>query len=201
MVAPGPTIPTDPTGTPPEASWIQTLGGSALDPRIQPQCSLSVQMRRVTGSLVGRASELAAIEQELRDARTNLSAITLEGEPGIGKTRLLLAAAGLASGAGFTTIAVTADEEIRGPFLVAQSIFAAPSLREAITGSAAEASVQRAVEAISGHDEPGLEALTRDAKLLRTFDLAGVALGMVAGQALLSLLSTASGSDVGRKRY
>src|SRR5437899_1493691 len=116
MAAPGPTIPNEPSGklsgtpngTTPEASWIQTLGGSALDPRIQPQCSLAVQMRRVTGSLVGRASELAAIDQELRDARTNLSAVTLEGEPGIGKTRLLLAAADLASAAGFTTIAVTA---------------------------------------------------------------------------------------------
>ena len=196
MAVPGSTIPNEPSGKPPatptgatpEASWIQTLGGSALDPRIQPQCSLAVQMRRVTGSLVGRASELAAIDQELRDARTNLSAVTLEGEPGIGKTRLLLAAADLAGAAGFTTIAVTADEEIRGPFLLAQSIFAAPALREAIAGSPAEASVQRVVEGLSGRDEPGLEALSRDAKLLRTFDLAGVALGIAAQQAPLALL-------------
>ncbi|MDP9273506.1 MAG: AAA family ATPase, partial [Chloroflexota bacterium] len=186
--SPGSTLPNEPSSKSPEASWIQTLGGSALDPRIQPQCSLAVQMRRVTGSLVGRASELAAIEQELRDARSNLSAVTLEGEPGIGKTRLLLAAAGVAAGAGFTTIAVTADEEIRGPFLLAQSIFAAPALRDAVAGSPAEASVQRVVEAMSGRDEPGLEALSRDAKLLRTFDLAGVALGMVARQAPLALL-------------
>jgi DNA-binding NarL/FixJ family response regulator len=188
MTSPGTMISGDATEKPPEPSWIQPLGGSALDPRIQPQCSLAVQMRRATGSLVGRASELAAIEQELGDARAKLSAITLEGEPGIGKTRLLLAAAGLASGAGFTTIAVTADEEIRGPFLLAQSIFGAPTLREAIAGSPAEASVLRVVEAMSGRDEPGLEGISRDAKLLRTFDLAGVALGMVAGQAPLALL-------------
>ena len=92
----------DATGTPPELPWVQTLGGSALDPRIQPQCSLAVQLRRVTGSVVGRAAEMAAIDQELRDARTNLSAVTLEGEPGIGKTRLLLAAAELAARTGFT---------------------------------------------------------------------------------------------------
>jgi DNA-binding NarL/FixJ family response regulator len=188
MAVSGTAIPDDPTGKPPELPWVQTLGGSALDPHIQPQCSLLVQLRRVTGSLVGRAGELAAIEQELRDARSNLSAVTLEGEPGIGKTRLLLATAELAARSGFTTVAVTADEEIRGPFLLAQSIFSAPGLREAIAGSPAEASVQRVIEAMSGRDEPGLEGLSRDVKLLRTFDLAGVALAMAAGQAPLALL-------------
>src|SRR5438046_4619784 len=87
----------DATGTPPDLPWVQTLGGSALDPRVQPQCSLAVQLRRVTGSLVARASELTAIEQELRDAKAKLSAVTLEGEPGIGKTRLLLASAEMAA--------------------------------------------------------------------------------------------------------
>jgi len=195
MAVPGPTNPESPTppagvatAPAPDVPWVQTLGGSALDPRVQPQCSLLVQMRRVTGSLVGRAGELAAIEQELREARNHLAAITLEGEPGIGKTRLLLATAGLAAGVRFTTIAVTADEEIRGPFLLAQSIFAAPALRDAIADTPAEAAVQRVVDAISGRDEPGLETLSRDAKLLRTFDLAGVALRMAAEQAPLALL-------------
>src|SRR5205814_4115080 len=188
MAVPTTPIPVDVSGKPPELPWVQTLGGSALDPRIQPQCSLAVQLRRVTGSVVGRTAEMAAIDQELRDARTNLSAVTLEGEPGIGKTRLLLAAAELATRTGFTTVAVTADEEIRGPFLLGQSIFAAPALREAIAGSPAEASVQRVVEAMSGRDEPGLEGLSRDAKLLRTFDLAGVALAMASEQAPLAVL-------------
>ena len=188
MAAPTTPLSGDASGKPPELPWVQTLGGSALDPRIQPQCSLTVQLRRVTGSVVGRSSELAAIEHELQSARTGLSAVTLEGEPGIGKTRLLLASAELATRFGFTTVAVTADEEIRGPFLLAQSIFAAPSLREAIAGSAAEASVQRVIEAMSGRDEPGLEALSRDAKLLRTFDLAGVALGQATNASPLALL-------------
>jgi tetratricopeptide (TPR) repeat protein/DNA-binding CsgD family transcriptional regulator len=178
----------DASGKPPELPWVQTLGGSALDPRIQPQCSLTVQLRRVTGSVVGRSIELSAIEHELQGARTNLSAVTLEGEPGIGKTRLLLATAELAARTGFTTVAVTADEEIRGPFLLGQSIFAAPALREAIAGRPAEASVQRVIEAMSGRDEPGLEALSRDAKLLRTFDLAGVALGQATEDKPLALL-------------
>jgi hypothetical protein len=103
--------------------------GSVLQAVVQPQCSLAVQLRRVTGSVVGRPLELAAIQQELTAARSQLSAVTLEGEPGIGKTRLLVATSEIAQTAGFVPVAVTADEEIRGPFLVAQSLFAAPALR------------------------------------------------------------------------
>ena len=62
--------------------------------------------------------------------------MTLEGEPGIGKTRLLLAAVDLASASGFTCVAITADEEIRGPFLVARSLFASSAIRETRRGNA-----------------------------------------------------------------
>ncbi len=179
---------TSPAGGPSKTPWVQTLDGSALDPRVQPQCSLVVQMRRVTGSIVGRTSELDAIGQEIREARSRFSALTLEGEPGVGKTRLLLAAAEMATTAGFTVVAVTADEEIRGPFLLAQSIFAAPTLREAVAGTPAEAAIQRVVEAISGRDEAGLESLGADSKLLRAFDLAGMALSQVSEVRPLALL-------------
>ncbi len=175
-------------GKPTETPWVQTLGGSALDPRVQPQCSLVVQMRRVTGSLVGRSSELATITKELKEAADRLCALTLEGEPGVGKTRLLLAAAEMAASSGFTVVAVTADEEIRGPFLLAQSIFAAPALRDVIGGTPADEAVQRVIEAISGRSEPGLETLGADSKVLRAFDLAGMALGSVASQRPLALL-------------
>ena len=107
---------------------------------------------------------------------SRLAAVTLEGEPGIGKTRLLLAAADLASANGFTCVAITADEEIRGPFLVARSLFASSAIRETAAGTPAEAAVRRVVEAISGRDERGFETLSPDAKLLRAFDLAGVAI-------------------------
>jgi DNA-binding NarL/FixJ family response regulator len=169
-------------------SVAQVLKESALDPRIQPQCSLAVQLRRLTGSVVGRATELAVIQQELREGKGRLTAVTLEGEPGIGKTRLLVAASEMASAMEYTTVAVTADEEIRGPFLLAQSIFTAPSLREAIVGTPASQGVQRVMAAVSGQHEQGLETLTPDVRLLRTFDLAAVALGAVAQQNPLALL-------------
>jgi DNA-binding NarL/FixJ family response regulator len=161
---------------------------SVLHAAVQPQCSLSVQLRRVTGSVVGRPLELAAIQQELAAARSQLSAVTLEGEPGIGKTRLLVATSEIAQTSGFTPVAVTADEEIRGPFLLAQSVLAAPVLRDAVAGSAAETIVARAADAVSGRDEPGLETLAPDRKLLHAFDLAAVALGAAAAQRPLALL-------------
>src|SRR5687768_16712360 len=143
---------------------LRMVEGETLDPLVQPQCSLAVQLRRATGSIVGRAAELTAISQEIREAKTRLAAVTLEGEPGIGKTRLLVAAAEMAQAAGFTTVAITADEEIRGPFLVARSLFGNGALVETVVGTSAEVSVRRVVAALSGRDEPGFESLSPDAK-------------------------------------
>jgi len=162
--------------------------GGALDPLVGPQCSLAVQLRRATGAVIGRTAELDAISQVLREATDRLAAVTLEGEPGIGKTRLLLAASELAAASGFTCVAITADEEIRGPFLLARSLFASGAIRAAAEGTPAEAAVNRVVEAISGRDERGFEALSPDAKLLRAFDLAGVAVSTLAGVRPLALL-------------
>lgn len=155
--------------------------GGALDPLVGPQCSLAVQLRRASGAVIGRSAELEAIARELHEASGHLAAVTLEGEPGIGKTRLLLAAAELATASGFTCVAITADEEIRGPFLVARSLFASSAIQDTAAGTPAEAAVRRVVEAISGRDERGFENLSPDAKLLRAFDLAGVAISVLAG--------------------
>lgn len=179
----------DPQGMPPiPDAVVQQLNGNALDPLVQPQCSLAVQLRRVTGAVVGRTTELSVIGQELKAARSRLSAVTLEGEPGIGKTRLLLAAAEIAVTEQFTVVAITADEEIHGPFLLAQSLFVAPALREAIGGTPAEAVVQRALEAVSGREEPGVGGMSAEARQLRAFDLAAVALGAIASQTPLAVL-------------
>ena len=167
---------------------ISIMEGEALDPLVQPQCSLQVQLRRATGSIVGRSVELRAIEQGIREARDRLIAVTLEGEPGIGKTRLLVAAADMTQAADFTTAAITADEELRGPFLVARSLFGNAAIRDAALGTRAEGPVRRVSDALLGRDEPGLEGLGPDAKLLRTFDLAGVAVQELATVRPLALL-------------
>ena len=171
-----------------EGASLRVVDGGALDPLVGPQCSLAVQLRRTTGAVIGRSAELDAISQELREASGRLAAVTLEGEPGIGKTRLLLAASELAAASGFTCVAITADEEIRGPFLVARSLFASSAILEAAAGTPAEAAVRRVVQAISGRDEPGFETLSPEARLLRAFDLAGVAISALALIRPLALL-------------
>src|SRR4051794_38692001 len=172
---------------PPPGGGLRMADGGALDPVVQPQCSLAVQLRRATGAVIGREVELEAIGQELNEARSRLAAVTLEGEPGIGKTRLLLEAADRAAQAGFTCVAVSADEEIRGPFLLARSIFAATAIRDCAAGTPAELALRRVVDAISGRDEPGFESLSSDAKLLRAFDLGGVAVASLAAVRPLAL--------------
>jgi len=132
---------------------------------------------RAASPTLDREAELERLERaldELEDGGPPATAV--EGEPGIGKTRLLLAAAELASAAGFTCVAITADEEIRGPFLLARSLFASATIQDIAAGTPADAAVRRVLEAISGRDEPGFESLSPSAKLLRAFDLAGVAI-------------------------
>ncbi len=164
----------------------------ASDPILQALCPLAFHMRRGGAPVVGRATELDAIEAELETARGGLSAVTLEGEPGIGKTRLLLAATELAGQRGFTAVAVAADEELRGPFLLMRSI-----LSSAVGGhdgpnpdmAAAENTVQRALRALSGHDDPSLEGMPPDQRLLRQFDLATLAMRALAAERPLAVLA------------
>jgi len=170
------------------STGLRPVDGGALDPLVQPQCSLAVHLGRRAGAVVGRAAELEAIRREVRDATTRLTAVCVEGEPGIGKTRLLLAAADCAQESGFTVVAVTADEEIRGPFLLARSLFANAAVRDVARDGRADTAVQRVVDAISGRDEPGFESLAPDAKLLRAFDLGGIAVAALADVRPLALL-------------
>src|SRR4029078_5446994 len=106
------------------ASPLRVVEGDALDPVVGSQCSLAVQLRRASGAIIGRGAELEAIAQEIEEATRRLSAVPLEGERGIGEPRVLLEAVELASAKGFACVAVTADEEIRGPFLLARSLVA-----------------------------------------------------------------------------
>jgi len=133
--------------------------------------------------------ELDAIRQEIAtSAAGRLTALTLEGEPGIGKTRLLLTACELATESGCTAIAVTADEELRGPFVLARSIVGAPAALAAAREPETLAALTRCLDAMSGKDDPALASLPAEARLLRTFDLASVALRALATEAPLVIL-------------
>ena len=152
---------------------------------IQSFSPFALQVRRVASAVVGRPIELAAIQQELSAVdEGRLAALTVEGEPGIGKTRLLVAAAAR----GYTTIAVAADQEIRGPFLLARSIMASPEAAAAADGTPAAEALHRSLDALSGRDDPGLESLPPDQRLLRSLDLAAVAFRALAQNRPVALL-------------
>ncbi len=152
-------------------------GAGALTAAHAVSSPLAMHALRAQGALVGRPAEVTALEQELAAAASGrLVGATLEGEPGIGKTRLLLAAGEMATARGFTTIGVTGDEELRGPFLVARSIVGSVEALQAATSTPAEASLARCMDAMTGQDDPGLASLPPDRKLLRTLDLGAVAI-------------------------
>ena len=155
---------------------------------IKPLCSLSLHVRRVSESVVGRPLELAAVEQAVRSAHTSFTGLTLEGEPGIGKTRLLLAASEIAAADGFVTIGVMADEQIRGPFLLARSILTSAEAQRAAQGTPAETRLNRAIDAVSGDDDPSLADLPSDQKLMRAFDLASLAMRELAKVTPIAIL-------------
>jgi DNA-binding NarL/FixJ family response regulator len=150
---------------------------------------LGLLEHRAEQAVVGRPAELAAIHDGLATAHAGrLSAITVEGEPGIGKTRLLLAAREMAASRGFLAIAVAADEELRGPFLLARSIVGAPELNEAIPRTSAEPAIAAAINALSGRDDPAYAGLPPDQRLLRSFDLATIAIRALTVDRPLALL-------------
>ena len=158
------------------------------DDRPMPFSPMALDVHRASGDVVGRPAELQAIAQELATAQTGrLVGLTVEGEPGIGKTRLLVAAAEQATADGFTAIAVTADEELRGPFLVARSILGSPQAADAAGPQTAEA-LARCMDSMSGQDDPGLATLSPDRRLLRTFDLGAVAFRALAAERPLAIV-------------
>jgi DNA-binding CsgD family transcriptional regulator len=150
---------------------------------------LGLLEHRTGRAVVGRPAELTAIEEGIAGAEGGrLAAVTVEGEPGIGKTRLLLAAREIAAARGFLTVAVGADEELRGPFLLARSILGAPEVAEAFAGSPSEPTIAAAAAALGGRDDPAFAGLPSDQRLLRSFDLATMAVRALTAERPLALL-------------
>jgi DNA-binding CsgD family transcriptional regulator len=135
--------------------------------------------------MVGRSAELEAIKAALEQARHGIFAIGLEGEPGIGKSHLLLAASEAAATAGFVPVNVTADEEIRGPFIVARGIFADAAIHDD-AGPLAREAIEHARETLTGRD-PALTGLLPDQRMLRVLDQATLAIRAMALERPLAL--------------
>src|SRR4051794_2319175 len=128
---------------------------------------------RVTRSVVGRTFELEAISSAIDASLESIVALSLEGEPGIGKTTLLNAAAEMLAKRDMVAVVVVADEEIRGPLLLARTLFRSPELREGLAQDDL-APLDAAERALRGDDEAAA-GMPPDERMLRAFDLAAVA--------------------------
>jgi DNA-binding CsgD family transcriptional regulator len=91
---------------------------------------------------------------------------------------------------------VGADEELRGPFLLARSIVGAPEVMEAVSGSPSEQAILAASSALGGRDDPAFAGLSADQRLLRSFDLATMAVrALTAAQPLALLIDDMQWAD------
>jgi DNA-binding CsgD family transcriptional regulator len=97
---------------------------------------------------------------------------------------------------GFAVIAVAADEELRAPFLVARAILGSPRAAALAAGTPQAEILERGRDAVNGRFEPGFESLTREERLLRTYDLAAMAIqGLVQLAPIAILVDDAHWAD------
>jgi hypothetical protein len=145
---------------------------------------------RYAAPIVGRKRELKAIEEHLAAAGSGLRAAVLEGEAGIGKTRMLEAAVDLAGAADtpYLTLDVSADEELRGPFLLFRSLLSSPRMAVMAREAMALEPVDRARDAIGGRSTDRDESLSPQEKMLRIFDEVASAVAALARDRPVALL-------------
>lgn len=145
---------------------------------------------RSTSPIVGRKRELRAIDEQLAATGSGLRALVLQGEAGIGKTRMLEAAADKAEAADnpYLTLDVSADEELRGPFLLFRSLLNSPRLAAIAREAMALEPVDRARDAIAGRSNDRDEGLSPQEKMLRIFDEVAAAVAALARDRPVALL-------------
>jgi predicted ATPase/class 3 adenylate cyclase len=153
---------------------------------------------RAQGPVVGRARELDMVSHQLlATPESGLRAVVLEGEAGIGKTRMLEAAAELASGLEppFFVLEVAADEELQGPFLLFRSLLTSPQMTAVAREAMAMEQLDHAQEAISGRGQR-MEGLSPQEQMLRTFDeVAATILALTRERPLLLMLDDLQWAD------
>ena len=140
--------------------------------RAASAAAFGARTARAQGPVIGRARELEVVSQQLlATPAAGLTAVVLEGEAGIGKTRMLEATAQLASEQEqpFFVLDVAADEELRGPFLLFRSLLTSPQMASVAREARAGEPLEAAQEAISGRSQR-MEGLSPQEQMLRTFD-------------------------------
>jgi class 3 adenylate cyclase/tetratricopeptide (TPR) repeat protein len=146
---------------------------------------------RSESPIVGRKRELKVIEEHLTAAAAGLRAVVLEGEAGIGKTRMLEETIDLARTAAnppYLTLDVAADEELRGPFLLFRSLLSSPRMAAIAREAMALEPVDRARDAVGGRSTDISENLLPQERMLRIFDEVASAVAALTRERPVALL-------------
>jgi class 3 adenylate cyclase/DNA-binding CsgD family transcriptional regulator/tetratricopeptide (TPR) repeat protein len=140
------------------------------------------------GPIVGRVAEREALEQDLDAVRTQrqIRVFAVEGEAGIGKTRLMESALAAAGSKGFGAVMVGGDEELRGPFFLLRTLLSSGSIESLADEAMARDALERAREVLWGRS-PGASGLSPAEQTLRVYDVATLALRAIAETRSLAL--------------
>lgn len=178
-----------------EVSWQQRLDASPAEGQdAGPEATRTIAMLEETyvrtglAPIVGREAERAMIVDELDAvAARALRVVSVEGEAGIGKTRLLEMAAQEALSRGFGVVIVGADEELRGPFFLLRTLLVSASMERLADETAAREALEQARDVLWGRQQIS-GGLSPSEQMLRVYDMATVALRSMASVRPLALL-------------
>jgi class 3 adenylate cyclase/tetratricopeptide (TPR) repeat protein len=160
------------------------------DIRAASAAAFDLETPRSRLPVVGRATEQRVISEMLSaPPSTGLRAVVLEGEAGIGKTRILedTAAVAMELDEPYWVLEASADEELRGPFLLFRSLLSSPRMSSIAQQAMALEQLDRAQEAIAGRGSGG-EGLSPQEQMLRTFDEVASAMLALTRERPLALL-------------
>lgn len=165
-------------------------GRATREVREASAAAFDLKLPRAVRPLVGRVSEQQVIQEQLEATpSTGLRAVVLEGEAGIGKTRMLEATSEMAleSDPPFWVLDVTADEELRGPFLLFRHLLTSPRMAAIAREAMASEQLDRAQDAIGGRGSLRDEGLSPQEQMLRIFDEVASAVSALAGERGIAL--------------
>ena len=173
-----------------EVAWSEAGSApvAAAQPSMRPGILEETYVRPDVTPIVGRAPERAAIEQDLDAVLTRtIRVVAIEGEPGIGKTRLMESSIQSAAAKGFGAVMVGGDEELRGPFFILRTLLSSASLESLADQASAREALERARQVMWGRSETE-SGLSPAEQMLRVYDVATVALRQIADARPLLLL-------------
>jgi class 3 adenylate cyclase/DNA-binding CsgD family transcriptional regulator len=138
-------------------------------------------VRPAAAPMVGRQIERAALQQDLAAVEAgSIRAFAIEGEPGIGKTRLLESAIEAATERGFGAVMVGGDEELRGPFFMLRTLLGSTTIDSLADKAMARDALEQAKGVLWGRQADGATGLTPAEQTLRIYDVATLAIRQIA---------------------